>query len=87
MAVTIPLGLSSFRAMTFDADEFRIRSISTSMSGYGGRQTRLPSGQQGCALLSGGAWPTGTDASKAATQNIASEIEDSTLKVCQFGMR
>ena len=65
---------------TFDADEFRyldfdINAASVDVKVVDGNKARVI--ERGCVAK-------GMDASKAATQNIAS-VEDSTLKVSQFG--
>jgi hypothetical protein len=72
-----PQQLSS---MTFDADEFRyldfdINAASVDVKVVDGNKARV---------IERGRVANGMDASKAATQNIAS-VEDSTLKVSQFG--
>ena len=72
-----PQQLSS---MTFDADEFRyldfdINAASVDVKVVDGNKARV---------IERGRVAKGMDASKAATQNIAS-VEDSTLKVSQFG--
>ena len=72
-----PQQLSS---MTFDADEFRyldfdINAASVDVKVVDGNKARV---------IERGRVDKGMDASKAATQNIAS-VEDSTLKVSQFG--
>ena len=72
-----PQQLSS---MTFDADEFRyldfdINEASVDVKVVDGNKARV---------IERGRVAKGMDASKAATQNIAS-VEDSTLKVSQFG--
>ena len=72
-----PQQLSS---MTFDADEFRyldfdINAASVNVKVVDGNKARV---------IERGRVAKGMDASKAATQNIAS-VEDSTLKVSQFG--
>lgn len=72
-----PQQLSS---MTFDADEFRyldfdINAASVDVKVVDGNKVRV---------IERGRVAKGMDASKAATQNIAS-VEDSTLKVSQFG--
>lgn len=72
-----PQQLSS---MTFDADEFRyldfdINAASVDVKVVDGNRVRV---------IERGRVAKGMDASKAATQNIAS-VEDSTLKVSQFG--
>lgn len=72
-----PQQLSS---MTFDADEFRyldfdINAASVDVKVVDGNKARV---------IERGRVAEGMDASKAATQNIAS-VEDSTLKVSQFG--
>lgn len=66
--------------MTFDADEFRyldfdINAASVDVKVVDGNKARV---------IERGRVAEGMDASKAATQNIAS-VEDSTLKVSQFG--
>ena len=65
---------------TFDADEFRyldfdINAASVDVKVVDGNKARV---------IERGRVANGMDASKAATQNIAS-VEDSTLKVSQFG--
>lgn len=65
---------------TFDADEFRyldfdINAASVDVKVVDGNKARV---------IERGRVAEGMDASKAATQNIAS-VEDSTLKVSQFG--
>ena len=72
-----PQQLSS---VTFDADEFRyldfdINAASVDVKVVDGNKARV---------IERGRVAKGMDASKAATQNIAS-VEDSTLKVSQFG--
>lgn len=72
-----PQQLSS---MTFDAEEFRyldfdINAASVDVKVVDGNRVRV---------IERGRVAKGMDASKAATQNIAS-VEDSTLKVSQFG--
>ncbi len=72
-----PQQLSS---MTFDVDEFRyldfdINAASVDVKVVDGNKARV---------IERGRVAKGMDASKAATQNIAS-VEDSTLKVSQFG--
>ena len=72
-----PQQLSS---MTFDVDEFRyldfdINAASVDVKVVDGNKVRV---------IERGRVAKGMDASKAATQNIAS-VEDSTLKVSQFG--
>lgn len=74
---TRPQQLSS---TTFDADEFRyldfdINAASVDVKVVDGNKARV---------IERGRVAKGMDASKAATQNIAS-VEDSTLKVSQFG--
>lgn len=72
-----PQQLSS---MTFDADEFRYLDFDINAASV---DVKVVDGNKAC-VIERGRVAKGMDASKAATQNIAS-VEDSTLKVSQFG--
>ena len=72
-----PQQLSS---MTFDADEFRYLDFDINAASV---DVKVVDGNK-ASVIERGRVAKGMDASKAATQNIAS-VEDSTLKVSQFG--
>lgn len=65
---------------TFDADEFRYLDFDINAASV---DVKVVDGNKAC-VIERGRVAKGMDASKAATQNIAS-VEDSTLKVSQFG--
>ena len=65
---------------TFDADEFRYLDFDINAASV---DVRVVDGNK-ARVIERGRVAEGMDASKAATQNIAS-VEDSTLKVSQFG--